>query len=193
MDETGYAVMIGGQTIPDFVNENCDREFELPWPSGYTLLICNLQDTILTPRDYQFWRSLPQMEGDLQIIGTVGHKDHLAWDRKIAGINAQGKVFLYEIREQNYVVFAAESLEVLFQQGLRKDYFQDVARVIRQREHDLHIRQTRRSAESSEEGLQVTRVERGVVRRLDLKDAEVTEQMFVDGNMPSSLPSYLPR
>ncbi|AEV80732.1 tegument protein UL26 [Aotine betaherpesvirus 1] len=192
-------LIINGQTIADFVKENCDRSFDLSWPSGFTLLVGTLQDTILTTRDYHFWRGLPQMEGRLQIIGTVGRRQSMAWDRRIAGVAGSGRVYLYEIHEQSYVGLAAGSLKELLSAGIRRDYFNNVRDAIQQRARQMSERTTRtarkRRAESSPSSSPlpstssgVTSVERAVVRRLHLEGEELTDSMFVEGTMSSSLP-----
>ncbi|AAK57064.1 T26 [Tupaiid betaherpesvirus 1] len=107
------------------VRDRRGHSLALPWPGDYTLDICLPEDTILTTHDMDHWRRLPCMQGRLCIIGTIGPKTNLAWDRKVTGIGGDQAVYCYEFRAgQNYVIRAADDLETLARQGVDLEYFQ---------------------------------------------------------------------
>ncbi|AKT72739.1 Cy44 [Cynomolgus cytomegalovirus] len=177
--------------VEDYVRRNRGRHFDLPYPRGYTLFVCDEDDTILTPRDFSYWRLLPLMKGQLRVIGTIGTDEMFTWDRPVAAIGGCGGIFCYEIGEHNYVVKAANSLSELLKEGVREGYFDDVRRA---RAGALQHSQRRglRRGSRSESDVSASLVTRPCLRRQNAMvegedPEELTQEMFASGIMSSSL------
>ncbi len=174
--------------VEDYVRRNRGRHFDIMWPRGYTLFVCDADDTILTSRDYDYWRLLPIMKGQLRVIGTVGTDEMFSWDRPVAAIGGGGEVFCYEVGDTNYVVKAAESLSALFKEGIRPGYFDDVRRA---RAGNLQQAQRRGLRRSSQPPVDVSAslVPRPRLSRQNamVEGEELSHDMFVEGLMSSSL------
>ncbi|AKI29792.1 tegument protein UL26 [Mandrillus leucophaeus cytomegalovirus] len=174
--------------IEDYVRRNRGRHFDIPEPLGFTLFVCDEDDTILTHRDYDYWRILPIMKGQLRVIGTIGNEEMFTWDRAVAAIGGGGEVFCYEVGTTNYVVKAADSLSALLKEGLREGYFDDVRRA---RAGNLQHAQRRGLRRSHEPPVDVSAsaVSRPRLFRQNamIEGEEISDNMFMDGLMSSSL------
>ncbi|AEV80392.1 tegument protein UL26 [Cercopithecine betaherpesvirus 5] len=178
--------------VESYVRRNRGRHFDLVSPLGYTLFVCDEDDTILTPRDISYWRLLPIMKGQLRVIGTIGTEQMFTWDRPVAAIGGGGEVYCYDIGTTNYVVKAADSLSQLLKEGMRPGYFDDVRRARAGAVQHAQRRGLRRRS-SGEPPLDASAslVSRPRLSRqnamVEGETEELTHDMFTDGLLTSSL------
>lgn len=97
-------------------------EIPLPNPVGYVLFVGGEEDTILTSRDYQYWRAHPLMGGHLCVIGTVGYRHNLVWDRRVVASNDVGQICVYDIGPVCFISRVAEDLVEFLAYGLPEEY-----------------------------------------------------------------------
>lgn len=173
----------------------------LPWPSGYNLEVCLLEDTILTDRDIRDWCEKEAMGGVMNFFGTVGHTRNLSWDRKPVALSASGAVYCYHLADNGFhLVRVADSMESLLRVGLVRSYF-GTLQIIRE------TTKTRRSARLSSkqrgsgtsgsgyDGLgaaaTTSAAQSGYRRRAGpkgpLRNVELTEEMYREGCRSASM------
>lgn len=118
------ASLFGPGIMKDCVNRMRGLEIALPFPAGYVYYVGCDEDTILTERDLDYWRVHPLMLGEFCVIGAIGHKRTLAWDRRALAVNAAGHIYMYEMYLSSFIVKIAESLAEFISEGLSKNYVQ---------------------------------------------------------------------
>lgn len=178
----------GGLNLDDFMRRQRGRHLDLPYPRGYTLFVCDVEETILTPRDVEYWKLLVVTQGQLRVIGTIGLANLFSWDRSVAGVAADGSVLCYEISRENFVVRAADSLPQLLERGLLHSYFEDVERAAQGRLRHGNRSGLRRDADGQVIRESACYVSRALLRhRVTPGKQEITDAMFEAGNVPSAL------
>lgn len=97
-------------------------EISLPNPVGCVLFVGGEDDTILTQRDYQYWKQHPLMRGMLCVIGTLGYRHTLIWDRRVVATNAAGQICVYDMGPVCFVSRVAQELVEFLAYGLPEEY-----------------------------------------------------------------------
>ncbi|AAM00677.1 tegument protein UL26 [Panine betaherpesvirus 2] len=180
----------GGLNIDEFMHRQRGRHLDLPYPEGYTLFVCEVEDTILTKRDMAYWKLLVVTEGQVRVIGTLGRLDMFSWDRSVVGVGGDGSVLCYEIGKENFVVRAADSLAQLLERGLLKSYFDDVERARQGQLRHGNRADLQRDANGRPISESAFYVNRALMRQRVTprhRQQELTDAMFEAGNQPSAL------
>nr|WEG68755.1 tegument protein UL26 [Mastomys natalensis cytomegalovirus 1]WEG68891.1 tegument protein UL26 [Mastomys natalensis cytomegalovirus 1]WEG71119.1 tegument protein UL26 [Mastomys natalensis cytomegalovirus 1] len=120
--ELMFASSVGPHALESCVNRLRGVEVALMYPKGLVFYVGGEDDTILTPRDMQYWKMHPLMLGEVHVIGSIGYKRTLAWDRRVLGVNAVGQVYAYEMYETTFIMKAATTVTELLTQGVCRKY-----------------------------------------------------------------------
>uniref|UniRef100_A0AAU7E0C8 Tegument protein UL26 n=1 Tax=Lemniscomys rat herpesvirus TaxID=3141920 RepID=A0AAU7E0C8_9VIRU len=110
----------GAVAFVDYVSRARGRELPLAWPQGHVLTLASEDDIILTEKDLDYWRTHSFMGGELYVLGTVGQRGTLVWDRRVVAVNGRGVVYGYEMQESSYIVRVAASLRDLARFGVAR-------------------------------------------------------------------------
>ncbi|AAF99126.1 pR26 [rat cytomegalovirus strain Maastricht] len=116
------AAAVGPGALSRCVRRLRGIEIALPSPAGYVLFVGGEDDTILTPRDYQYWRSHPLMAGQLCVVGTIGYRHTLVWDRRVVAANGAGRICVYDMGPVCFISRVADDLVDFLAYGLPDEY-----------------------------------------------------------------------
>lgn len=92
----------------------------LKFPADYTLDVCFLEDTILTPIDLKRWQCA--VDSGVAVIGTLGPNAVLYWDRPVVGVTSTGEVYAFHIAAKDRIVKVSDNLRKLVSRGVDPDY-----------------------------------------------------------------------
>lgn len=120
--ELSVSSAVGIQSLRRCVDRLRGIHVTIPHSKGYIYFVGNEEDTILTECDIQFWKMHPLMCGEVCLIGTLGHRRTLAWDRHIVAINAVGHVYVYTMHDETFITKIADSLTDLLTIGICQNY-----------------------------------------------------------------------